>query len=174
MLPCQARTLGIISHTWHWSIAVLDDTCISSTTLLTPITQPIHDITAQDEVHLLSRAAGHSREGLKSTSALESSPSKGPRGTPPQSHRLPTTRNLTKPHRQTHKRSLSHRRHILPTQEQEGRRYRTNRNPPRLPQECGYTANCQVDHPEPNHRCDERLQIQDALRIRAFPHQRQH
>lgn len=49
-----------------------------------------------------------------------------------------------------------------------------DRNPPRLAQECRNSSNSQDSHQQSHHWCYSGLQIQDAICLRPFPHQRQY
>lgn len=78
--------------------------------------------------------------------------------------------------RQAYQRSITRRSHILATREasQGWQAGSVGRNSPRCSKERRYPPNRQVDHRQSDHGCDKRLQIQDAIRLRTFPNQRQH
>jgi hypothetical protein len=74
------------------------------------------------------------------------------------------------PSRHPDERSLSHCCYLLTTQEVS----RADRNSPRLAQKCRNPPYRQDYYQQPDHRRHKGLQVQDALRVRTFPNQRQH
>ncbi len=54
------------------------------------------------------------------------------------------------------------------------KRNRPHRDSPWLTKERRYSPNSQVHHQQPHHWRNKGLQVQDAIRLRTFPYQRQH
>jgi len=52
-------------------------------------------------------------------------------------------------------------------------KHRQHRITPWRSQECGYTSHSQDPHQQPDNRRHKGLQVQDAICLRTFPHQRQ-
>ena len=108
-------------------------------------------------------------EGVKVSIKTRTVTVEGPRGT--KKYSIADFMDIAaNEHRQTHQRlgpSFS----LLLAPEEEHHKHRVA---PWHTEKCRHTSNCANPHPQPHRRRDKGLQVQDALRVRPFPHQRQH